>query len=208
MFCAIALGALWHPLGVVHFLVCANRVLRWASKKLQKQFKTNGLRHFGGILFGRPTWTIRTTNAFPCSVRLVFHVCEAFPCSVGLIFLNEIAFPCRRRSICTRSAPSGGSELSCLDGSVWTGLSGPACLDPVRLDLVCLRPPFPTQAPASHLPHAPRAHARPSHRPPLTPIRNCGALHTYDLRCPKSYGLSVELRALVGPESKEHLRNV
>ena len=86
MFCAIALGALWRPLGVVHFLVCANRVLQWGSKKFQKQFKTNGLRRFGGILFGRPTWTIRTTNAFPCSARLVFHVCEAFSCSVALIF--------------------------------------------------------------------------------------------------------------------------
>ena len=124
MFCAIALGALWHPLGVVHFLVCATRVLQWDSKKLQKQFKTNGLEHFGGILLGRLTWTIWTTDAFPCSVRLVFHFCEAFSCSAALIFIDEIAFPCRRRSICTRSAPSGGSELSCLDGSVWTGLSG------------------------------------------------------------------------------------
>ena len=187
MFCAIALGALWRPLGVVHFLVCANRVLRWASKKVQKQFKTNGLRRFGGILFGRPTWTIRTTNAFPCSARLVFHVCEAFPCSVGLIFLNEIAFPCRRRSICTRSAPSGGSELSCLDGSVWTGLSGPACLDPVRLDPVCLDPVCldpvcldsvcldpvwisPISFPAPSFP-------APASKPlPLTPIRICGVL--------------------------------
>ena len=125
MFCAIALGALWRPLGVVHFLVCATRVLQWDSKKLQKHFKTHGLGHFGGILLGRLTWTIWTTNAFPCSVRLVFHFCEAFPCSAALVFIDEIAFPCRRRSICTRSAPSGGSELSCLDGSVWTGLSRP-----------------------------------------------------------------------------------
>ena len=123
MFCAIALGALWRPLGVVHFLVCATRVLQWGSKKLQKQFKTHSLGHFGGILLGRLTWTIWTTNAFPCSVRLVFHFCEAFPCSAALVFIDEIAFPCRWRSICTRSAPSGGSELSCLDGSVWTGLS-------------------------------------------------------------------------------------
>ncbi len=124
MFCAIALGALWHPLGVVHFLVCASRVLQWDSKKLQKHFKTNGLGHFGGILLGRLTWTIWTTNAFPCSVRLVFHFCEAFPCSVALIFIDQIAFPRRWRSICNRSAPSGGPELSCLDGCVWTGLSG------------------------------------------------------------------------------------
>ncbi|MEC9173050.1 MAG: hypothetical protein VYC97_10670, partial [SAR324 cluster bacterium] len=147
---AIALGALWHPLGGVHFLVCATRVLQWDSKKLQKQFKTNGLGHFLGILLGRLTWTIWTTDMFPCSVRLVFHFCEAFSCSAALIFIDEIAFPCRRRSICTRSAPSGGSELSCLDGSVWTGpldlvcldpvCLGPVCLDPVCLDPVCLGP--------------------------------------------------------------------
>ena len=124
MFCAIALGALWRPLGVVHFLVCATRVLQWGSKKLQKQFKTNGLGRFGGILLGRPTWTIRTKHAFPCSARLVFHVCKTFPCSVALIFFDEIALPCRRRSIFIRSAPSGGSGLVCLDRSVWTGLSG------------------------------------------------------------------------------------
>jgi len=123
MFCAIALGALWRLLGVIHFLVCATRVLQWDSKKLQKQFKTHGLGHFGGILLGRLTWTIWTTSAFPCSVRLVFHFCEAFPCSVALIFIDEIAFLCWWSSICARSAPSGGSELSCLDGSVWTGLS-------------------------------------------------------------------------------------
>ena len=52
MFCVIALGALWHPLGVVHFLVCATRVLQRDSKKLQKQFKTSGLEHFWGILLG------------------------------------------------------------------------------------------------------------------------------------------------------------
>ena len=106
-------------------MVCATRVLQWGSKKLQKQFKAHGLDCFWGILLGRPTWTIWTTNAFPCSVRLVFNFCEAFPCSAALVFIDEIAFPCRRRSICTRSAPSGGSELSCLDGSVWTGLSRP-----------------------------------------------------------------------------------
>ena len=145
MFCAIALGALWCPLGVVHFLVCATRVLQWGSKKLQKQLKTNGLGRFGGIPLGRPTWTIRTKNAFPCSVRLVFHFCKVLPCSVALIFIDEIAFPCRRRSICIRSAPSGGSELVCLDGSVWIRsvcpvCLGPVCLDPVCLDPVCLDP--------------------------------------------------------------------
>ena len=140
MFCAIALGALWRPLGVVHFLVCATWVLQWGSKKLQKHIKTHGLGRFEGILLGRPTWTIRTTNAFPCSARLVFHFCKAFPCSVALIFFDEIAFPCRWRSIFIRSAPSGGSGLVCLDWSVWTGLSGPVCLDPVCLDPVCLDP--------------------------------------------------------------------
>ena len=150
MFCAIALGALLRPLGVVSFSVWAPRVLQWSLKKRQKVFKNNGLGRFGGILLGRPTWTIRTKNAFPCSVRLVFHFCKAFPCSVALIFFDEIAFPCRRRSIFIRSAPSGGSGPVCLDRSVWIRsvwvrsvwnqsvwmLS--VCLDAVCLDAICL----------------------------------------------------------------------
>ena len=54
MFRVIALGALWRLLGVVNFLVCAKWVLRWNSKKLQKQLKTNGLERFRGTHFGGP----------------------------------------------------------------------------------------------------------------------------------------------------------
>ena len=99
MFCAIALGALWRPLGVALCLLCATRVLQWDSQKLQKHVKTNGLGRFLGILLRRPTQTTWTKNAFPCSVRLVFHVCKTLPCSVTLIFIDEIALPCRRRFI-------------------------------------------------------------------------------------------------------------
>ena len=149
MFCAIALGALWRPLGVVQFLVCAIRVLQWGSKKLQKHIKTNGLGRFGGILLGRPTWTIRTTNAFPCSARLVFHFCKALPCSVALIFLTKlrshaggVRFSSDRPHLVGLdwSVWTGLSGPVCLDRSVWTGLSGPVCLDPVCLDPVCLDP--------------------------------------------------------------------
>ena len=171
-------------------MVCATRVLQWGSKKLQKHVKTNGLGRFGGILLGRPTWTIRTKNAFPCSVRLVFHFCKAFPCSVALIFVDEIALPCRRRSIFIRSAPSGGSGLVCLDWSVWTCLSGPVCLDPVCLDPVCLDPVCldpvclnsvcldPVCLDLSNLLSRALLPTTRLEAPPLTPIRICGVLRT------------------------------
>ena len=41
---------------------------------------------------GRPIWTVRTKNAFPCSVALVLHFPEAFPCSVALVF-GFLMFP-------------------------------------------------------------------------------------------------------------------
>ena len=80
------MGALWRPLGLLHFLVCATRVLQWASNKRQKQFKINGLGRFLGTLLGRPIWTIPTKNTFPCSAALVLHFREAFSCSATLVF--------------------------------------------------------------------------------------------------------------------------
>ena len=41
-----------------------------------KVLKSNGLGHLGGMLFGGPTWTIRTARAFPCSVAFAFHYLE------------------------------------------------------------------------------------------------------------------------------------
>ena len=66
------MGALWRPLGLPHFLVCATRVLQWGSNKRQKQFKINGLGRFFGTLLGGPISTIPTKNTFPCSATLVF----------------------------------------------------------------------------------------------------------------------------------------
>ena len=86
------MGALWRPLGLLHFLVCATRVLQWASNKRQKQFKINGLGRFLGTLLGRPIWTIPTKNTFPCSATLVSHFREAFSCSVALVF-GFLTFP-------------------------------------------------------------------------------------------------------------------
>ena len=86
VFCAIALGALWPPLRLLHFLVCPNRVLQWGSQKRPKHFKINGLGRFWGTLLGRPIWTRRTKNTFPCSAALVLHFPEAVPCSAALPF--------------------------------------------------------------------------------------------------------------------------
>ena len=80
------MGALWRPLGLLQFLVCTTRVLQWGSKKLQKHLKINGLGRFFGTLLGRPIWTMRTKNTFPCSVAFILHFREAFPCSAALVF--------------------------------------------------------------------------------------------------------------------------
>jgi hypothetical protein len=56
MFRAIALGALWRPLGLIYFLMCTTKVLRWGSKQLQKQFKTHGLGRFRGTHVGGTIW--------------------------------------------------------------------------------------------------------------------------------------------------------
>ena len=86
------MGALWRPLGLLHFLVCATRVLQWASNKRQKQFKINGLGRCLGTLLGRPIWTIPPKNMFPCSAALVLYFREAFSCSVALVF-GFLTFP-------------------------------------------------------------------------------------------------------------------
>ena len=77
--------ALWRPLGLVHFLALAFRVLQWDSKEHPKQFKINGLERFEGIYFGGPTWTMQMENTFPWSVALVFRFAKALPCSVALV---------------------------------------------------------------------------------------------------------------------------
>ena len=168
-------------------MVCATWVLQWGSQKLQKHVKTNGLGRFEGILLGRPTWTIRTTNAFPCSARLVFHFCKTLPCSVALIFLTKL----RSHAGGIRFS-SDRPHLVGLDWSVWTDLSGPVsgpvCLDPVRLDPVCLDPVchgsglsgFRLSGSCLDLSNlfcrtAP-SFPPPASKPlPLTPIRICGA---------------------------------
>ena len=100
------MGALGRPLGLLHFLVCATRVLQWASNKRQKQFKINGLGHFFGSLLGTPIWTMRTTNTFPCSAALVLHFPEALPCSAALVF-GFLMFPW-----VAQHGPARASELS------------------------------------------------------------------------------------------------
>ena len=103
------MGALWRPLGLPHFLVCATRVLQWGSTKRQKQFKINGLGCFLGTLLRRPIWTIPTKNTFPCSVVLVLGfptwapsargrtrrgLHESAPMQRGARFFPKKAFPC------------------------------------------------------------------------------------------------------------------
>ena len=128
------MGALWRPLGLPHFLVCATRVLQWGSKKEQNQFTINGLGRFGGTLLGRPTWTIPTQIAFPWSVALILCFREAFPCSVALVFSFSEAFPCsaafvfRPSDVMKRYKNNGFRAWHSFRGSLgegsWGGLSG------------------------------------------------------------------------------------
>ena len=46
------MGALWRPLGLPHFLVCATRVLQWGSNKRPKQFKNKWFGTFFWDPFG------------------------------------------------------------------------------------------------------------------------------------------------------------
>ena len=108
MFRAIALGALWRPLGVVYFLMRTKWVLRWNSKNVQNYLKITGLERFWRTLLGTPIWTMWTKITLPCSVALVLHFFRAFLCSVALVlhfwktfscsvahdFIFSEAFPC------------------------------------------------------------------------------------------------------------------
>ena len=88
------MGALGRPLGLIHFFMCATRVLRWGPKKLQKHLKTHGFQLFLGTHLGRPIWTMWKKNVFSCSVALILHVCRAFSCSVALVLHFWKALPC------------------------------------------------------------------------------------------------------------------
>ena len=79
MFGAIAWGALWRPLGVVHFLVCTKWVLRWTSKNVQKQFKINGLERFRGTHFGGPI----SAKSVPMQRGARFQVFRSVPMQRG-----------------------------------------------------------------------------------------------------------------------------
>ena len=79
MFGAIALGALWRPLGVIHFLVCTKWVLRRTSKNVQKHFKINGLERFLGTRFGRPIWA----RSVPMQRGARFQVFQSVPMQRG-----------------------------------------------------------------------------------------------------------------------------
>ena len=85
MFGAIALGALSSPLGLVHFSVCATRVIRWGSKKDQKHIKMNGLSCFRGSHFGRPIWA----KSVPMQRGARFQFFRSVPTQRGAHFLGE-----------------------------------------------------------------------------------------------------------------------
>ena len=84
-------------------------------QKLQKQIQIDSLGCYGGTLWGRPIWTMRTTNTFPCSMPLISLFQEAFPCSMAVVLYSCILSVWIR---CSGSALSG----RCHSGG--RGLSG------------------------------------------------------------------------------------
>ena len=83
MFGAIALGALWHPLELIQFLVCTTRVLRSGSKKVPKHFKINGLGRFRGTHFGGAI----SAKSVPMQRGARFAFCRSAPMQRGARFL-------------------------------------------------------------------------------------------------------------------------
>ena len=83
MFGAIALGALWRPLELIHFLVCTTRVLQSSSEKLPKQLKINGLGRFRGTHLGGPIWA----GSVPMQRGARFVLCRSAPMQRGARFL-------------------------------------------------------------------------------------------------------------------------
>ena len=79
MFGAIALGALWRPLELIHFLVCTKWVLRWTSKNGQKHLKINGLKRFQGTRFAGPI----STKSVPMQRGARFQVFRSVPMQRG-----------------------------------------------------------------------------------------------------------------------------
>ena len=80
MFGAIALGALWHSFELIHFLVCATRVLRSGSKKVPKHLKINGLGRFRGTHVGGPT----SAKSVPLQRGTRFAFCRSAPMQRGV----------------------------------------------------------------------------------------------------------------------------
>ena len=82
MFGAIALGALWRPLDLIHFLVCTKRVLRWMSTNVQKHLNINGLERFRGTHFGGPI----SAKSVPMQRGTRFQVFRSVPMQRGARF--------------------------------------------------------------------------------------------------------------------------
>ena len=84
--CAPAMGALWRPLGLLHFLVCATRVLQWGSTKHQQHFKMNGFGAFWRDPFGETKMDHPDTNRVPMERGARFAFSGSVPIQRGARF--------------------------------------------------------------------------------------------------------------------------
>ena len=104
MFGAIALGALWRPLGVIHFLVCTKWVLRRTSKNVQKHLKINGLERFRGTHLGGPIWA----RSVPMQRGARFQVFRRIPMQRGA---HSGARNATKITVLERGARFGGPQV-------------------------------------------------------------------------------------------------
>ena len=79
MFGAIALGALWRPLELIHFLMCKKWVFGWSSKNVRNYLKINGLERFQGTHLGGPIWA----RSVPMQRGARFQVFQSVPMQRG-----------------------------------------------------------------------------------------------------------------------------
>ena len=103
MFGAIVLGAVWHPLELIHFLVCTKWVLRWTSKNAQKHVKINCLERFRGTHF----WGPISAKSVPMQRGAHFAFSRSVPMQRGARFAFCEMLPMQRgsRFVFCRNAP-------------------------------------------------------------------------------------------------------
>jgi len=86
------MGALRRPLGLLHFLVCATRVLQWGSNNTSKTIKNKRFGAFWGDSFGETNMDHPDTNRVPMECGAHFAFSGSVPMQRGARF-EFLMFP-------------------------------------------------------------------------------------------------------------------